>query len=130
MNTALKKSPNHLKSKELKQKLASVINPSSKTILTLKKQLELNPNNINLLIEMSNQLYIDKNYDEALIYCKKVIKLDSNNKLAFNNLCSCLNQKKQWKKAIKACEKALIIDSNFQIAKNNLNWALQGIKNQ
>ena len=82
------------------------------------------------MIELSNQLYIEKNYDEALIYCYRVIKLDSNNKLAFNNLCSCLNQKKQWVKAISACEKALIIDSNFQIAKNNLNWALQGLKNQ
>tara|TARA_B110000483_G_scaffold107624_1_gene131301 strand:- start:2082 stop:4061 length:1980 start_codon:yes stop_codon:yes gene_type:complete len=130
VNTALTKSPNHLKSNELKQKLASIIKPSTNTISALKKQLGLTPNNINLLIELSNQLYIEKNYDEALIYCYRVIKLDSNNKLAFNNLCSCLNQKKQWVKAISACEKALIIDSNFQIAKNNLNWALQGLKNQ
>ena len=130
VNTALTKSPNHLKSNELKQKLASIIKPSTNTISALKKQLGLTPNNINLLIELSNQLYIEKNYDEALIYCCRVIKLDSNNKLAFNNLCSCLNQKKQWVKAISACEKALIIDSNFQIAKNNLNWALQGLKNQ
>ena len=130
VNIALIKSPNHLKSKELMQELASIVKSSTNTISALKKQLGLTPNNINLLIEMSNQLYIDKNYDEALIYCNKVIKLDSNNKLAFNNLCSCLNQKKQWEKAIKACEKALIIDSNFQIAKNNLNWALQGFKNQ
>lgn len=130
VNTALTKSPNHLKSNELKQKLASIIKPSTNTISGLKKQLGLTPNNINLLIELSNQLYIEKNHDEALIYCYRVIKLDSNNKLAFNNLCSCLNQKKQWVKAISACEKALIIDSNFQIAKNNLNWALQGLKNQ
>jgi tetratricopeptide (TPR) repeat protein len=127
---ALNKSPKHRNSISLKNKLGSISSPIETQIIELKNKLLKTPNDVSILIELSNKLYSIQQYDMSLIFCKKVLQLDSINKLAYNNMCSCYNQKKQWLEAKDACEKALKIDPNFQIAKNNLNWALGALKSQ
>lgn len=127
---ALSKSPNHINSKSLKNKLDKITSPINNQIEILKNELKNKPEDINILIELSNKLYYAQKYEESINYCLKVLAIDSLNKLAFNNMCSCYNQQNEWKKAKISCENALKIDPDFQIAKNNLNWTLGELKSQ
>ena len=128
VNVALNKSPNHISSVQLKNKLSGFSLPID--ISSLNKLLDQNPQNLDEFIDLSSKLYTLNRYDDAIDLCLKIIQIDSINKLAYNNLCACYNQKKQWINAKTACEEALKIDPDFQIAKNNLNWALGSIKSQ
>ncbi len=128
VDIALNKSPNHINSISLKNKLSNFL--LTNDIANIDELFRDKTKNLDDFIELTNDLYNLKRFDEAINICLKIIEIDSNNKFAFNNLCACYNQKKQWFNAKKACEEALRIDPNFRIAKNNLNWSLGSIKSQ
>ena len=127
VNKALLKSPNHLSSISLKELIVPYTQSKNEQVEVLITQLLNDPQNENLILNLTEKLYLLQRYDEAISYCENAIDKDTKSKFIYNNLCACYNQKGEWLKAKSACEKALILDPDFQLAKNNLNWALGGL---
>ena len=127
VNKALLKSPNHLSSISLKELIVPYTQSKNEQVEVLITQLLNDPQNEDLILNLTEKLYLLQRYDEAISYCENAIDKDTKSKFIYNNLCACYNQKGEWLKAKSACEKALILDPDFQLAKNNLNWALGGL---
>ena len=127
VNKALAKSPNHLSSMSLKEALIPYTKSKNEQVEILIMQLNNDPQNEDIILNLTEKLYTLQRYDEAILYCENAIEINIKSKFVYNNLCACYNQKEEWLKAKSACEKALILDPNFQLAKNNLNWALGGL---
>ena len=127
VNKALSKSPNHLSSISLKELIVPYTQSENEQVEGLITQLLNDPQNENLILNLTEKLYLLQRYDEAISYCENAIDKNTKSKFIYNNLCACYNQKGEWLKAKSACEKALILDPDFQLAKNNLNWALGGL---
>ena len=127
VNKALSKSPNHLSSISLKELIVPYTQSENEQVEGLITQLLNDPQNENLILNLTEKLYLLQRYDEAISYCENAIDKNTKSKFIYNNLCACYNQKEEWLKAKSACEKALILDPDFQLAKNNLNWALGGL---
>ena len=127
VNKALLKSPNHLSSISLKELIVPYTQSKNEQVEVLITKLLNDPQNENLILNLTEKLYLLQRYDEAISYCENAIDKDTKSKFIYNNLCACYNQKGEWLKAKSACEKALILDPDFQLAKNNLNWALGGL---
>ena len=127
VNKALSKSPNHLSSISLKELIVPYTQSKNEQVEGLITQLLNDPQNENLILNLTEKLYLLQRYDEAISYCENAIDKNTKSKFIYNNLCACYNQKGEWLKAKSACEKALILDPDFQLAKNNLNWALGGL---
>ena len=127
VNKALSKSPNHLSSISLKERIVPYTQSKNEQLEVLITQLLNDPQNENLILNLTEKLYSLQRYDEAISYCENAIDKNTKSKFIYNNLCACYNQKGEWLKAKSACEKALILDPDFQLAKNNLNWALRGL---
>ena len=127
VNKALAKSPNHLSSISLKEALIPYTRSKNEQVEILITKLNNDPQNEDIILNLTEKLYTLQRYDEAILYCENAIEINIKSKFVYNNLCACYNQKEEWLKAKSACEKALILDPNFQLAKNNLNWALGGL---
>ena len=127
VNKALAKSPNHLSSMSLKEALIPYTKSKNEQVEILIMQLNNDPQNEDIILNLTEKLYTLQRYDEAILYCENAIEINIKSKFVYNNLCACYNQKEEWLKAKSACEKALILDPDFQLAKNNLNWALGGL---
>ena len=127
VNKALAKSPNHLSSMSLKEALIPYTKSKNEQVEILIMQLNNDPQNEYIILNLTEKLYTLQRYDEAILYCENAIEINIKSKFVYNNLCACYNQKEEWLKAKSACEKALILDPDFQLAKNNLNWALGGL---
>ena len=127
VNKALAKSPNHLSSISLKEALIPYTKSKNEQVEILIMQLNNDPQNEDIILNLTEKLYTLQRYDEAILYCENAIEINIKSKFVYNNLCACYNQKEEWLKAKSACEKALILDPDFQLAKNNLNWALGGL---
>ena len=127
VNKALAKSPNHLSSMSLKEALIPYTRSKNEQVEILITKLNNDPQNEDIILNLTEKLYTLQRYDEAILYCENAIEINIKSKFVYNNLCACYNQKEEWLKAKSACEKALILDPNFQLAKNNLNWALGGL---
>ncbi|MHA7059940.1 tetratricopeptide repeat protein [Aquimarina sp. M1] len=126
LRKALAKSPNHILSKQLLEKISGkMINPEEE-IKILTERIKTNPNPENYL-NLSLKYYEQQKYALVINTCKELLKIDPNNALAYNNICSSYNQLKQWKLGAEACKKALEIKPNYQLAKNNLKWSLDNI---
>ncbi len=126
LKKALSKSPNHLLSKRLLEKISNKTIPPEREIEILVKKIKTKPTPENYL-NLSLKYYEQQEYDLVIQTCKELLKIDPNNTLAYNNICSSYNQLKQWKLGAEACKRALEIDPNYQLAKNNLRWALENI---
>ena len=127
VNKALAKSPNHLSSMSLKEALIPYTKSKNEQVEILITKLNNDPQNEDIILNLTEKLYTLQRYDEAILYCENAIEINIKSKFVYNNLCACYNQKEEWLKAKSACEKALILDPDFQLAKNNLNWALGGL---
>jgi protein O-mannosyl-transferase len=130
LNDALQKSPSHIPSKMLLNSISSKELPPDVQIDILTDRIQIEKNNSDLYIELSEKLYTVGKFKEAVEVCIQLLKFAPDNKLAYNNMCASYNQLKEWDLAKIACENALKIDSNFQIAKNNLNWAMGELNNK
>jgi len=127
INKALTKSSNHIKSKQLLEKISTKIISVEKDIEAFKKA------NTDLSVEyylsLSHKYYQNQQFALVISTCKELLKIDPKNSAAYNNICSSYNQLGQWKLGAEACKKALKIDPNYQLAKNNLKWSTDNIKN-
>ena len=74
-------------------------------------------------INLSLELYREKDYAKCILCCKKALEIKPNSAVAYNNICSAYNQMGAYEKALKACKKALEINPQMIRAKNNLKLA-------
>ena len=56
-------------------------------------QLQNDPQNEDLILNLTEKLYSIQRYDEAISYCENAVEKNINSKLIYNNLCACYNQK-------------------------------------
>ncbi len=64
--------------------------PEGPEIISLKQRVEKEPNNVMLLIELSNAYFDDERYDKAETVFRRIIQLDSSNIVAYKLLARTL----------------------------------------
>ena len=132
LKLAIKKSNNHLLSKQLLSEVSKHIKTPEQEITELIHQIKNNPT-IENYINLSLKYYEIKEYKKVLLNSQKALEIAPNSALVYNNMCAAYNQLQQWELGVKACQKALALNPSLQIAKNNLKWAtssLEKIANQ
>ncbi|UZO80725.1 tetratricopeptide repeat protein [Aquimarina sp. ERC-38] len=123
---ALKKSPNHLPSKELLEKIEEKQQIASEEWQELKVNITTNYTEEELL-NLSLKYYTKGLYDKVISICTILLEKYPKNSRAYNNLCSAYNQMGKWQLGANACRKALELDPDYKLAQNNLNWSLKNI---
>ncbi|GAA0731576.1 hypothetical protein GCM10009430_43900 [Aquimarina litoralis] len=124
---ALQKSPNHIQSKNLLDKISKNSIKTNEELHSLQTQVE-NSEDPTKLLNISLKYYQIQEYKLVISTCKKILKIDPKNAYAYNNICSAYNQLKKWELGAKACKKAIEIMPNYELAKNNLKWALNNLE--
>lgn len=120
-------SPAHVKMKRLLDKLnGEGAEAQQKRIDELNDKIKAEPNNLDYIIDLSNNYYKIGNYDESITAANNALKVKPNSTRAYNQLCIAYNKKEDWDKGIAAAQKALEIEPKFQKARNNLKWAVKG----
>ncbi|MBS1590140.1 MAG: tetratricopeptide repeat protein [Bacteroidetes bacterium] len=80
--------------------------------------------------QQANQLYLQKNYDSAIIYYQKIATHQPQNALVFFNLGNAYYKHNQIGLAVLNYERALRIDPDYSAAKDNLALTQKRIPNQ
>ncbi len=83
------------------------------------KALSIEPNNIEVIINLANAQDESGNYDSAIVGYTKAIELDKRNALAYNNRGFSYFHKGEFKKAMNDYDMALMLSPKLKIAEYN-----------
>ena len=122
INQGIERSPYHVGLKSMQTAIMNEKVDNRNRLEILEERVIQDPNVTNLL-NLSNEYYSNKMYEECIQVCRKIINQNPDNHLAYNNMCISYIRLNEKNKAINACKKCLEIDPNFQLGKNNLRWA-------
>lgn len=89
-----------------------------------KKAFDINPQDSELIINMTSCLLSQKKFDDALLFADNALALINDNPMILNNAAIVNAKLKKYDKAITLFEKALNINNNFSDARLNLVLAL------
>ena len=89
-----------------------------------KKALEIEPNQIDIMINYASLLYQNHNYDDALKYYDKALEINASNKTVWRRRGNALVRLNNIEEAILSYDKALELDSKYTKALQNKSNAL------
>lgn len=121
----LKKNPNNFQAHLLRGNAYLELMEFNKALEALKQAEIVEPNDINLKMNLAITYQNLKNFDEAICLIENIISQQPNNSDAFNNLGNIFKLQHRFNDAINAYEKALQIDRNNQIYRFNYCDALK-----
>jgi len=89
--------------------------------------IEIDPSNKELLYNIADMQFNQKDYTEAAIYYEKVVAVDPTELEALKYLCYCLSNTKNYADLVTYAQKWLEVESDSTEAQQFLNLAKQMI---
>ncbi len=96
--------------------------------IAFEKVLEIEPDNLDAIINVSNIALKAGDYEKSLTYLKRAAVIDSTNKEIISNLCYKLAQEKRFEEVLEYAQKWKELDPNSENAQQMINLAKQNLK--